>query len=96
MNQQVHSHTGVVYRRTTKGQAAAMPSTMPRMDDEHRRLLLLVNGFTSLDVLAQVGQFMEGPDRVALDLKSSGLIEEASSHQPETFMRSPWRTADAQ
>lgn len=96
MNQQVHSSTGVVYHRTTKGQAAAMPSTMPRMNDEHRRLLLLVNGFTSLDVLAQVGRFMDGPDQVALALKSSGLIEEASGHQPETFMRAPWRTTDPQ
>lgn len=91
MNQQAHSRTDIVYRRTTKGQAAAMPTAAPAMNAEHRRLLLLVNGFTSLDVLAKVGHFMEGPAQVALDLKSSGLIEEATGHQPETFMRAPWR-----
>lgn len=91
MNQQVHSRTDVVYRRTTKGQAAAMPSALATMNDEHRRLLLLVNGFTSLGVLARVGHFEHGPDQMALTLQSSGLIEEASDHQPETFMRAPWR-----
>lgn len=51
MNQPVYSPTDVVYRRTTKGQAAAMPSAMPTMNDEYQRLLLLVNGFTTLNVL---------------------------------------------
>jgi hypothetical protein len=91
MNQQVHSRTDVVYRRTSKGQAAAMPSATSAMNDEHRRLLLLVNGFTSLDVLARVGHFEDAPDQVARTLKSSGLIEEAGGYPAETFMRAPWR-----
>jgi hypothetical protein len=85
MNQQVSapisSRTHVVYRRTTKGQAAVMPAGMPAMDKASRQLLLLVNGFTSLDTLAQVCHFERPPDGTAQVLQTSGLIEEAVEHR---------------
>lgn len=96
MNHQVSTRTDIVYRRTSKGQAAAMPSATPTMDDEHRRLLLLVNGFTSLGVLARAGRFSGGPEGLAHDLQSSGLIEESHETRPEAFMRAPWRESPNQ
>lgn len=74
---QVPSRAKVVYRRTTKGQAAAMPASFATMDHEARQLLLVVNGFTSLDTLAQVCHFERPPDSTAEALETSGLIEEA-------------------
>jgi hypothetical protein len=90
------SRTNVVYRRTTKGQAAAMRSGWTAMDEESRKLLLLVNGFTSLDALAKVGQFHEGPEGMADALKTSGLIEESQEHHHMDIMRAPWRTTERQ
>lgn len=98
MNPQVSSssRTNVVYRRTPKGQAAAMPSVTPTMNDEHRRLLLLVNGFTPLDALARICKFQQGPQDMADTLQSSGLIEEARERPHRDSMRAPWRTHDHQ
>ncbi|MBC7701212.1 hypothetical protein [Aquabacterium sp.] len=97
MNPQVSSsRTNVVYRRTQKGQAAAMPSVAPTMNDEHRRLLLLVNGFTPLDALARVCKFQQGPEDMASSLQMSGLIEEARERRHAETMHSPWRTTDQQ
>lgn len=81
MNQHISSpmlsRANVVYRRTTKGQAAAMPASRSNMDHEARQLLLVVNGFTSLDTLAQLCHFERPPDGTAEALETSGLIEEA-------------------
>ncbi len=97
MNPQVtSSRTNVVYRRTPKGQAAAMPSVTPTMNDEHRRLLLLVNGFTPLDALVRVCKFQEGPEALAFTLQSSGLIEEAHERRQQDSMHPPWRGSENQ
>ncbi len=94
--QAASSRTNAVYRRTLKGQAAAMPSATPTMNDEHRRLLLLVNGFTPLDALARICKFEQGPQDMADSLQSSGLIEEAGERRHEDGRRAPWRTHDPQ
>lgn len=91
MNQPIISRTTTVFRRTAKGQAAAMPSIAPPMDQDHRRLLLLVNGFTSLDTLSEICPFSQGPEHVALALQASGLIEEAEAAHQIVSMHSPWR-----
>lgn len=94
MNQHIISNTDTVFRRTMKGQAAAMPSLATQLDEDHHRLLLLVNGFTPLETLSQLCPFSERSEHVALSLKTSGLIEEAGPMRSLVSMRSPWRLAD--
>lgn len=94
MNQQIISRTDTVFRRTSKGQAAAMPSGVPQLSQDHHRLLLLVNGFTSLEALGRICPFSEGPEQVALALQASGLIEEAGTARREVLTHSPWRQTD--
>jgi hypothetical protein len=94
MNQQIISRTETIFRRTSKGQAAAMPSVAPQLSQDHHRLLLLVNGFTSLEALSRICPFSEGPEHLALALEESGLIEEAGIPRSEAFLRSPWRQSD--
>lgn len=86
MNQFHTTGTPAVYRRTTKGQFAASSTALTgmigemgaiAMDTQHRRLLLLVNGYTTLDAIARVGQFEAQPELLAQDLEASGLIEQA-------------------
>lgn len=83
-----HFHTTgtpAVYRRTTKGQFAAAATGATGgllMDPQHRRLLLLVNGYTTLDAIARVGHFEAQPAMLAQDLETSGLIEQATLDPP--------------
>ena len=67
-----------VYQRTIKGQAAAVSRLDMELDAPHRRLLLLVNGFTSTANLARIARLGADHEAVALTLKSQGLIEEAT------------------
>lgn len=103
MNHFNTTDTPAVYRRTTKGQfaAAAGAADAPSMDTQHRRLLLLVNGYTSLEAIARVGHFEAKPEQLAQDLEAVGLIEQAE--QAEHGERSqmvhaasgpPWHLAE--
>lgn len=94
MNQQIISHTDAVFRRTMKGQAAVMPSIAPELDEDHHRLLLLVNGFTRLETLSKFCPFCERSEHVALSLKTSGLIEEVGPMRHSDSRRSTRRLAD--
>lgn len=68
-----------VYRRTTKGQAEALSGAQSGLTPEQRRLLLMVNGFTSIDTLADLAGFEAQLEPMTEALKASGLIEEASA-----------------
>lgn len=95
----IHSTgTQAVYRRTTKGQfaAAAGRADTTAMDTQHRRLLLLVNGYTALDDIARVGHFETQPELLAQDLEAVGLIERAEEEgagRHEGFRRQMAHTA---
>lgn len=84
----------VVYRRTAKGQAAAVQATMPWMNEDHRGLLLLVNGYTPLDALGKVAQFQGDVQAMAIALEDAGLIEQAHNNSPARAMHKPWRIAE--
>ncbi len=68
-----------IFRRTTKGQAEALSSAQSDLTPEERRLLLMVNGFTSIAILADLAGFKTHIEPVAEALMASGLIEEASA-----------------
>lgn len=94
MYQPTSSHTDIVFRRTMKGQAAALSSLACQLDPDHQRLLLMVNGFTSLETLNSLSPFDDGAEHIALSLRMSGLIEEADTQYQSPPMQSPWRLAD--
>lgn len=71
-----------VYQRTTKGQAAAVSRLDVELDAPHRRLLLLVNGFTSTAQLASIARLGADHEAVARALKHQGLIDDASERGP--------------
>jgi hypothetical protein len=100
MNHFHSTGTPAVYRRTTKGQFAATAQGARgaiAMDAQHRRLLLLVNGYTTLDAIARIGMFEARPELLALDLEASGLIEQAEHRgsRPMAYGASgpPWHLA---
>ncbi len=69
--------TETVYHRTDKGQALAGKLDSLPFDQDFRSLLLLVNGFTPLNILARMGRFVQHPQVVAAQLEAKGLIEKA-------------------
>jgi CHASE2 domain-containing sensor protein len=77
--------TRVVYRRTLKGQFAvtgASDLNDDTLDSVQRRLLMLVNGFTTLYDIARVARFQVCAEEAALVLKARGLIESLTQHEP--------------
>jgi hypothetical protein len=66
-------HRGA-YRRTSKGQALAVHPKPPGLDEDQRRLLLMVNGFTPLDALAELAGFQRAPEDLIVGLEASGLV----------------------
>lgn len=78
MNQPASRMFDAVYQRTAKGQAAVLQGEALELDAEHRRLLLLVNGFTPMATLVRVAHLRCEAEAVASTLKARGLIEEAS------------------
>ncbi len=77
MTQAGLSCTETVYHRTVKGQALAGKLDNLQFDRDFRSLLLLVNGFTPLDILARMATFVQQPQLVAQQLEAKGLIERA-------------------
>ena len=87
------TESDVIYSRTAKGQAAALFSRPRVMDKEDRRLLLMVNGFTSLNELARVGHFESRPQSIAEALAASGLIECTKSDRQGSAKVAIWGLA---
>lgn len=77
--------TRVVYRRTLKGQFAVARASNPddeTLDPVQRRLLLMVNGFTSLHDIARVARFQVCAEEAAQALAACGLIEALVQEPP--------------
>jgi hypothetical protein len=75
MTQADASCTGTVYHRTDKGQALAGKLDKLPFDQDFRRLLLMVNGFTPLETIASMARFDQQAQIVAGQLEAKGLIE---------------------
>ncbi len=77
MNQADATCTGTVYHRTVKGQALAGKLDKLPVDQDFRRLLLMVNGFTPLNAIAGMAHFAQHAQVIAMQLEAKGLIERA-------------------
>jgi hypothetical protein len=62
------------FRRTAKGQAVALQAKPSGLSAEQHKLLLLINGFTPVETLAQLAHLQSPPDVLIDALTAHGLI----------------------
>lgn len=94
MNQSVNASLNRVFQRTFKGQAAVLAGACADLEEQARRLLMMVNGFTPLQVLAGLLPLkVESACALMQRLQDQGLVQEADAGRPPARARLAMRAA---